>query len=454
MTAPTPKISSQEALLALNILTAINKLTIKAFSVKERNALIFLILNDTIQVVRYDRAVLWNYDHETPKLMGVSGQAGISATTDIAKRWKELVDHLQDATIPQILSPERFDEKGMELWKNYTATSPHPAVLWFPVVSHGKKMLGLWFERWNGSNWTSQEAEILSFLVQAYGVAWENFAPKYAVHKFRKRLFWGLGLTALALLFLIRVPLRIIAPCEVVPKDPYLVTAPLEEIIDNIEVKPGEIVKKGEVLFEYDRRVALQTLRIAEEQVKVAQQDLSRAKTLAFKDNRSFSEISILEAKLKKEEANLQLAKYRASQLIVHSPIDGIVILENPDDWRGKPVKVGERVLMVSDPHQTKVRLWIPEGDNVMLNMENPISVFLNVNPTLTREAKLNFISNASGVTSHNLVSFMAEADWVDPQTDVRTGLKGSAILYGDKVSLFYWIIRKPWASFRNFVGI
>ncbi|MBA3720962.1 MAG: HlyD family efflux transporter periplasmic adaptor subunit [Parachlamydiaceae bacterium] len=455
MTAPQPnqqQISSKEALYALNLLTVINKLTLKTFSVKERNDLIFLILNDTIQVVRYDRAALWSFEYQSPKLLGVSGQSGAQSTTDIAKKWKNLVENITDSTVPQILNAELFS-KGKEEWEAYTGAAPHPSVLWFPIMVNGKKKLGLWLERWNGGTWAPQEAEILNFLIQAYGLAWANFSPKFAIHKFRNRLLWALGLSALALLFLVRIPLRIVAPCEVIPKDPILVTAPLEDIVDSVKVKPGEQVKRGEILFEYDKRVALQTLKIAEDQVKVAQQDLTRSKTMAFTDEKALEEVTVLEAKLKKEEANLQLARYRASQLVVHSPLDGVTILENPDEWRGKPVKVGEKVLMVSDPKKTKVRLWIPEGDNVALDMNKPIEIFLNVTPTVTREAKLNFISNASSVTSQNLVAFMAEADWVKPQEDVRLGLKGSAILYGEKVTLFYWIMRKPWATFRNFIG-
>lgn len=450
MTAPQ---TSKEALMALNILTAINKLTLKAFATKNKKNLAFLILNDTIQVIRYDRAVLWSYDNNTPKMLGVSGQTAAPETSDFSKKLKVLVEDLQDPNIPHVLSAEYFVNKK-DLWKQYSETPPGPSVLWFPIMSNGKRRLGLWLERWGGSTWTNQEGEILNFLVQAYGLAWENLTPYYGLHTLRKKVLWIAGVLSLLALFVIRVPLRIVAPCEVVPRDPIMVTAPLEDIIDKVDVKPGEIVHKGEILFEYDKRVALQSLKIAQNQVRVAQEDLSRAKTLAFKEEKALAEVSILEAKLKKEQANLALAKYRASQLVVHSPQDGVTIFENPDEWRGKPVKVGEKVMMVSDPNHTKIRLWIPESDNIPLEMNKPIYIFLNVTPTVSREAKLEFISNASTVTPQNLVSFMAEAEWVNPNEDVKLGLKGSAILYGEKVSLIYWIIRKPWISLRNFLGI
>jgi multidrug resistance efflux pump len=454
MTAPTPNPTSREkeALIALNILNILNRLIVNAFKSKKRQALSFLILNDTVQMTRYDRAVLWDFDRSKPSLLGVSGQSSINATTDIAKRWQRLVQNLKHPGQIQILSSESFKSE-QTLWKEYEESNSRPSVLWFPITAHDRMATGLWLERWEGMKWSNQEVEILNPLIQAYGLAWEKFTPHYSWRTLRKLLYWTLGLTLLLLLFAIRIPLRIVAPCEVVPKDPILITAPLEDIIEKINVKPGQFVHVNDPLFEYDKRVALQTLKIAENQLQVAQQDLSRAKTLAFKEERSLTEISILMAKLKKEEANLELAKYRASQLIAHSPTNGIAMLENPDEWRGKPVKVGEKILLVIDPKKTKVRLWIPENDNIGLDIKKSIYVFLNTSPTVTREAKLMFISNASTITEKHVVSFMAEAEWTKPQDDIRVGLKGSAILYGEKVSLFYWLIRKPWATFREFIG-
>lgn len=445
-------ITTQNALTALKIVTAMNKLILKAFSLNNRNALIFFILNDTISMVLYDRAVLWDLDQKTPKLLGVSGQSSISATSSIAKQWQRLVQNIHNPREMRILTPDEFP-KEKELWHEYLSSSYKPTVLWVPIEVEGKIRLGLWLERWEGTTWTKTEGELLTPLCQAYGLAWGKLQQSGFAFLKKRRLWSGIGLAIALLLFIIRIHLRIVAPCEVVPLDPFLVTAPLEDIIDHIVVKPGQPVKVDDSLVEYDKRVALQNLKIAEEQTRVAQQDLNRAKTLAFKDAKSLAEVAVLAAKLKKEEANLDLAKFRASQLVIKAPENGIVMLDNPEHWRGKPVKVGEKILTIINPHKTKVRLWIPENDKISINLDTPIKVFLNTSPTVTRYAKLDFISNASIATEKNVVSFMAEGQWISPQKDVQVGLKGTAVLYGERVSLFYWIMRKPWAKFREFTG-
>ncbi len=452
MSITPPHEVPKEALSALNLLTAINKLMLKVFKTKKRQSLIFLILNDTYEIVTYDRAVLWSLDDNEPRLLGVSGQSAINTSSQIAKQWKLLVKDLKTPKKIQLINIEQFTHEQKQ-WEEYAQTSFKPSVLWVPIFSNNRLSLGLWLERWEGKAWTDKDGEIINFLAQTYGIAWENFSPRFFFSNHRTKFIWGMGLAALLLLFMIQVPLRIAAPCEVVPKDPYLVTAPLEDIIGEVLVNPGQVVKPGDILFQYDKRVALQALKIAENQVRVAQEDLTRAKTLAFKDAKSLAEVSVLEAKLKKEKANLELAQYRASQLVFNSPQPGIAMLEDPDQWRGKPVKVGEKILILFDPKKTKVRIWIPEDDNISLNLKEPIKVFLNINPTVTRQAKLNFVSNATTITEKHVVSFLAEADWMEPQKDAKVGLKGTAVLYGEKVSLFYWIMRKPWIYVRNLLG-
>ena len=132
----------------------------------------------------------------------------------------------------------------------------------------------------------------------------------------------------------------------------------------------------------------------------------------------------------------------------------GVVSLDNPDDWSGKPVQVGEKIMIISDPANTKVRIWIPEKDNLVFNKEIPVKVFLNPTPEESFDASLLFISQEIKISTNQIPSFVAEAEWVDESHDIKLGLKGSAILYGERVSLFYYFIRKPIITFRAFVGI
>ncbi len=106
-------------------------------------------------------------------------------------------------------------------------------------------MAGQWLGR--------KERAFLSLLSQSYTAAFERVEPRTFFQSGQTkdsqpqaslgsrsvrsdcRTFW-------------RVPLRVVAPCEIVPEDPYLVTAPLNGVISEVVVDSGADVAKGDLL--------------------------------------------------------------------------------------------------------------------------------------------------------------------------------------------------------------
>jgi len=442
-------------------LVVINRLILKAYTAKSREALNFIVLNDTIQAIRYDRAALWNLENPAkPKLMGVSGQAKTSANTALAQKWMTLVQHIQDPAKSQTLTKEQF-VGSEDIWTEIEEGHTRSSVLWLPILIDEKPAMGLWIERWHkaGVDQVSQEViELLNkFLIPGFAAGYQRFDKAFSLKKMGigRKEFYLASLIVLWILFFVRVPLRVVAPCEIVPENPLVITAPLEGIIAQVDVEPGQIVKKSEVLAEYDDRLPQRNLNVAQKEVDIAQAELDRASTLGLSDNNSLTQLSILQLKLEKQKVNLDLAEYYVTQLKIKSPNDGIVMLDNPSEWRGKPVQIGEKIMTVSNPNETKVRMWLPESDNIVLNPNAPVKIFLNINPEKSRPAKLIYIANESSMNEQQLPSFVAEAEWEQKQQpDIKLGLKGTAILYGQQVPLFYYIVRKPWGAFRHMIGL
>jgi hypothetical protein len=440
-------------------LALINRLGLKAYNSKNREGLIFVILNDTVHVVKYDRALLWEFlEDNKPKLLGVSGHVSVAKTSQMIQKWRNLINKIPDPKKPQVLRAHSFGD-DLTLWKEADGTE-ESAILWIPIFAQEKLTLGLWLEIWKIEDKPIPSPENLqllaTFLGPVYGSAWEKFMPKYWLRKMglnRRKITFG-ALALLLLLLFIRVPLRVVAPCEVVPNDPYLITAPLDGIIKQIDVKAGQIVKKGAILFEYEKAVPLEELKVAEKEVQIAQAELNRASALGLSDEKSRAEVDVLSLKLQRKKIDLDIAKYRAGKLDSKAPDNGIVMINDPDEWRGKPVKEGEKVMIVSDPSKTKIRIWVPENDNITLDPESMITIFLNTNPAKSYRASLIYIANETTISDEHVPSFVAEANWVDTPPDLKLGLKGSAVLYGERVSLFYFMLRKPWASFRKFLGV
>lgn len=443
----------------LQLLLLINRLQLKAFNAASHEQLSFIIVNDTHQVFKYDRAYLFEIEGDRFDLKAISGLHSVNKETELYQKSLRLLKGFKEIHRPQQLSQEAFSDPD-HLW-NDLMKEKKCLTYWLPIEIDGKLRLGLWIE----SDVTDEQMqrnpkEELAFLytnlAPSFAAAWAKFDKNRFIKglgRNRKLRFYAL-LTALIVLFGVRVPLRVAAPCEVVASEPFVVTAPLDGIIDHVVVKPGQNIQTGDLLFEYDRRVPEEEYRTVQKQMEVAREELNRSMTLGLSDPKSLAEVQILKLKLQKEEIAYELAQKQKQKLDVEAEIPGIVVMDDPDEWRGRPVKVGEKVLSISDPAHTKIKLWVPESDNISIDSQIPLQITLNVTPDRNYKAKLSYIAFESQIGQGEVPAFQGEAEWDQPHEGVKLGLRGTAILYGEKVSLFYFLVRKPWSTFRHFTGI
>lgn len=450
MTEIQPQANAQLA----QALILINQLQIKAFSSPNQAALSFIIVNDTHQVFRYDRAILWEINEKVPSIVAISGQHTLYKETEFSQKSKRLIAHLKNPNVSQELTEDSFSAESNLL--SEIRSKPETRIFWQPLI-HNHHQVALWFEIWDSKNRDpKKELEFLTHtLLPAYASTWVKFEKTQFLkpHFKKKKLWYYVGLPLLLMLFLVRIPLRVAAPCEIVPEKPFIVAAPLDGIIAEVNVKPGQEVRNGDLLFRYDKSVPLEQLKSAAKQVDIAKAEVERAATVGLQEPKSLAELEILKPKLQKDQIALELAQTQVAKLDVKTTEPGIVMIDDPEEWRGKPVKIGEKVLTLSNPLKTKVRIWVPEGDNVVIDPNKDINVILNVSPERELRARLDFIAFESRIGEGDVPAFLAEALWTTPPKDVKLGLKGTAILYGENVSLFYFFMRKPLAAFRRLTG-
>lgn len=449
--------SSHVATDAFRILRTLYQLSTDLFSSEGRRDLYFRILNNTIRLFPYRRAVLWSFDDKLPKLLGVSGQEDVNHQAPMARLWKEIVTSLKDNKTLQILSSKSTGQP--DVWKSLAAKTSGLSMMWIPLIENGKLRAGLWLERWGDDLWDDCECEIMSSFAQSLSLAWKRFVP--APGWLNGSLSWKHGVATAAailiaayLLLFQTISLRIVAPCEVIPKDPEMIAAPLQGVIKQIVVKPGEYVKKGDLLLTYEDSIVKQELKVAQKQVQIIRSQYDRARLKAFEDREAMEKIRSLQYRLEQEKVRLKMAESNAGHLEVRAAIDGICMIENSENWRGRPVRIGERIMMLFQSQKNKVKIFLPENDNIRFDRKKPVRVILNADPGSKYEAALSYVAPQTSKNPGGGASFMAEAEWPAPDSRIKVGSKGSAIVYGEDVCIGYWLLRKPIAGIRDFLGV
>ena len=147
------------------------------------------------------------------------------------------------------------------------------------------------------------------------------------------------------------------------------------------------------------------------------------------------------------------MAKSLLTKAEVKSPIDGIVVFNSKEDWVGQPVHTGERILTVSDPTHIKLKILLPISSVIDLEVGNKGDFFMYGDLRSTPVTIKTLGYNAK-MTSAKILSYELSAEFDDADVKAQLGAQGTVRLYGQRVPLFYYLIRKPLQALRQSFGI
>lgn len=208
------------------------------------------------------------------------------------------------------------------------------------------------------------------------------------------------------------------------------------------------------MLFSLDDTALRSRKAVAEKGLAVAQADLQRASAKAFSDDPSKGEIVVLQARVEERAAELGYLEEQLKRAVVTAPQAGVAVYGDPNEWLGKPVTTGERIMLVADPGNVEIKAYLPVSDAISLEPGSPVSMFLNASPLFSVDGLISSASYEAYPSSHGTLSYIVKAS-IERGGDLpRIGLQGSAKVYGSRVVLVYYLFRRPLSALRRFLGI
>jgi hypothetical protein len=195
---------------------------------------------------------------------------------------------------------------------------------------------------------------------------------------------------------------------------------------------------------------------VANRTLDVTNAELFSTKQSSFFDPKQKSQISQLENQVKLKEAELAYSKEQLDKTKIFSKEEGIAIINNPNDWKGKPVSTGERIFLIADPYKIELKIMLPVNEAIFLEEGAIVKAFFDHDPINSWGAKVKYISYKSELTEQNILSYRITADFNDIQENgyvPSIGLRGTAKIYSKKVPLFFYLFRKPITAIRQWTG-
>lgn len=416
-------------------------------------ALGYVFANRLRDLVPARQAVVYTMATRTgPKVQTISDVPTPDANAPMVLWLQSLATRLEKT--PEFFKLHKIDLHGRNEEQREEALHWLPEnIYWCPFISPEGHVTGAMLIAAD-QDLGSVEFSLVENLLDAWSHAWN---AKLGSWGRRKR--WGLGRTAqivgaLAVLIqFIPVTQTALAPAEVVARDPVLVAAPMNGVIETVHVEPNSHVAKGDALFSFDDTELSGQLDVAQEELLVARTALRTARQGAFRDAERNAEVAILETRVKLKEAERNFIQDRVQRKDVYAEQGGVAVFRDVAGLEGRPVTTGERVMLIAKPHETKLQIELPVADAVVLETGSPVRLFLDRDPLNPVDAVLAYAGYEAEMSSSGVLSYRLVATF-EGDTPPRIGLRGMAKIEGEDVALFFYLFRRPLSALRQWLGV
>ncbi len=419
----------------------------------------FLLTNDTRTLVEYRGAALWMASSTKPgggSILSVSGAVDHDDHSPYVQWMRALSRELTAYREPEPKPVRKADVS--EALAGEWDTHGDQLLYWCPIYSGSGYYIGaLMF--WRDKPMLEAQQRILKFWLNAAGYSisalrGKAFArPSFAWTPRRKQIAAAVAVLVVLLMFL-PVRLSVLAQAEIVAKDPQVVRSPLDGIIDRIVVKPNTRVKEGDTLLYLDDTELQTRLKVAEQALAISRAQYQQAGQSASFDRDAKASLRVLALEIEKREAEVTYVKSLIERSHVQADQAGTIIMLNPDELIGKPVVTGERLLTIADRNNTQIEAWLQVGDDINLPDKALIEFFPNSAPDKKYVARKHRKDYRASTTDAGNLAFRVRGDFAaieDRLPDI--GMRGTAKIYGEQVSLWYFLLRRPLATVRRWIG-
>jgi len=240
---------------------------------------------------------------------------------------------------------------------------------------------------------------------------------------------------------------RIGCECELQPTVRRFVAAPFEGVFEKSLVRPGDRVKRGQVLCRMDgREIRLELSALEAEQQRAGK---SRDVNLATS---KVAEAQIDQLEMARFDLKRQLLERRQQQLNVESPIAGIVLSGDLERSQGARVKLGQPLYEVGPLDKMVAELAIADEDISRVSDGDVVTIRFDAYPGADLSAQISKIHPRSEVRQTDNV-FIAEAVLDNRDQQLRPGMKGAVTIQGRRQKLAWTLFGRPWQRLGTWIG-
>lgn len=445
---------------ASRVLAEVLQLVRRAAGASDLETLGFVMANESRQVVAYQLSIVWRQTGvftDAARLSAVSGQPRPDANAPFSHWVSGLCRSLSEQTTQASKQPRLVEAQDYpDLLQDWAQWLP-PHVLWMPLLASDGEPLGGWLLA-RAAPWQPHELAVVQELGTHYGLALANKLQSRRVKtegprrwwQHYRRWVWG------AVLVLMFIPIRqsVIIPAEVLPDDPFYVRAPMDGVIDRLLVRPNQTVDAGVALLTLDESALRVRHEVARKVLGAAREEFRQSAQIAVTDDRGRLEMALRRGVLEEKSIELDYLTEQLGRVQIRAPRAGVVVFSDADQWLGRTVVQGERILLLADPAKVELVVRLPVGERFDVAEGTVVTLYPNASPLSSYGATVKQVAYSAELDREGLWTYRIQAAFDPDQPIPRIGTTGSARIRGDWVPLSFFALRRPLTVLRQTLGI
>ena len=458
----------------LNAFSVILRLGHEAFEKASLKELAMHIVNNSRVAIPFSSSCLADMSSGKVEILALSSQVEVNQHSDYNTNLKIFLKNIKfDSSQPQAIDAD-FMNNQSPICSDALKKINSDASAWYlvplkpPRAETDSPDLMLWLVEFKPQPQTSPGA-LLTLLGKHYSEAlWglQKQNKSYLKKVFRRRFTPGICAGVILLLFLlslfiIRVRQDVTADFSIRPEHELATFAWYDGIIKDCPFEDGSKVRQGDVILRYDTHQLRYRLAAAQADYNQAKAEYEKVSSEAFTSKEQLGNVKLLQIKQKRAEIAIRECKWLLSKSVLRASRNGILSLTagTAEKLKGKAVKLGEKLFEVFSGNDLQAQIELDEKDASILDAASSATLYLHARPEVPLKAQIVFASSRPTLTERNTFCYLLDAriDTTNSDSDsssntaaLRYGMRGTARLYGRKVTWGYYLFRSLVLWWRN----
>lgn len=243
------------------------------------------------------------------------------------------------------------------------------------------------------------------------------------------------------------MPHSISCSCELEPVTRRHVAAPFAGPLEKALVEPGDFVRKDQVLAQMDgREVRWELAGVRAEYHRAAKERVGHLATHES-GKAELARYDVDRLKLRQE-----LLEHRDQNLLIRSPIDGVVVSGDLKRSEGMPLTTGQNLFEIAPLDEMVVEVAVSAADIAYIRSGMPVTIRLDGAPWQRWTATLGRVQPRAELREHENV-FVAEVRLDNAADQLRPGMRGRAEIGAGRMPWGWQWLRKPLAAAISWLG-